>query len=154
MKRSKESLQFALVFYSSIIFFNAITWHIIELVPFLFHGSYPFYELQGAILLIYIPIVFLFSLLININRLWIYFPLIYLVISLIIILSNPLEGWDLILLLDFGISQASQVVYELIGKTGFLEGSILNLILFNMIFMIYQVFLLYLAYRLLKKINK
>jgi hypothetical protein len=154
MKRLKESLLFALVCYGSNVFLNAIAWVIIELVPFLFHGSDPFYELQGVTLLFYIPIILLFSWLFKMNRVWIYFPVIYLILSVFATFSNSLEGWDLMFVLNFGISQISLVVYELIRKSGLLESSILNLILFNGIFFIYQVCLLYYSNKLLRKIKE
>jgi len=151
MKRLKESLLFALVCYSFNIFLNAIAWVIIELVPFLFYGSDSFYELQGVTLLFYIPIIFLFSWLFKVNRVWIYFPIIYLILSIFITYSNTLEGWDLLFILNFSISQTSLVIYEVTRKLGLLESSILNVVFFNGIFFIYQVSLIYYSNKLLRK---
>ncbi len=154
MKRLKESLLFSLLCYVALVFLNAIAWVVIELVPFLFHGSDPFYELQGVTLLFYIPFVFAFSLGFGTQRVRIYFPLFYLIIS-IILLGVNIDFSYVLYLFTTGFSQFSFVGYDLLRRVlGLNSYEVLDLVLFNGIFFIYQIGLLYCSSRLLKIFKK
>ena len=154
MERLKRSLLFSLVCYVALVFLNSIAWIVIEFIPFLFHGDNPFYELQGATLLFYVPLVFVFSLIFNTSRVWIYFPVIYLIFSILIMFSNRIESWDLMFTVNFGFSQLSYVIYELIRNFNLPLSDSLNFMLFNGVFLIYQVGLLYYSSKLLNIFKK
>ena len=153
-KKLKNSLLFSLVCYGILVFLNAIGWVVIELVPFLFHGNNPFYKLQGVTLLFYIPFVFAFSLGFGTRKVSLYFPLFYLIIS-VALLGVNVDFSYVLYLFTSGFSQFFFVGYDLLRKLlGLNSYEILDLVLFNGIFFIYQVCLLYYSNKLLRKIKE
>ncbi len=154
MKRLKESLLFALVCYGVNVFLNAIAWAVIQLVPFLFHGNNPFYELQGVTLLFYVPFIFVFSLGFGTRKVSLFFPVFYLIISVALLAVN-IDFSYVLYLFTSGFSQFSFVGYDLLRRLLRLNSyEILDLVLFNGIFFIYQVCLLYYSNQLLRKIKE
>lgn len=153
MNRLKTGLFFSLICYALTFVFNAVAWIIIELIPFLIHGEYPFYESQGGILLFYIPLIFIISLIIGIKRIRFYFPAFYLFLSIYIMYPNSIEAYDAMFLFNFEFSKLSYIVYEILRKMEFLENNITNLIVFNGIFFIYQIGLFYFSNKIFEKLQ-
>ncbi len=153
MKNLKESFLFSLVFYGFNVFLNAIAWIVIESTSTLFQ-EYPFYESQGGVFLFFVPLIFLFTWIFKVNRVWIYFPIVYFALGVYVMFPNSLEGWDAMCFLNFEFSKWVYITYEIIQKSSLLENSIFKLLVFNGVMFIYQMGLLYYSNKLLSRIKE
>jgi len=153
MNRFKIGLFFSLICYVLIVILNAFAWVVIEFIPFLIHGEYPFYKSQGGVFLLFFPLIFIFSIIFGVKKTCFVYPSFYFILSIFIMLPSSIEAWDAMYLFNFEFSKWSYIIYELIRKTGFSENSIVNLIIFNGIFFIYQIVLLLFSNRIFERLK-
>src|SRR5690606_20809849 len=136
MSHINTTIGFSLVYTLLVLVVNSMSFLVIEVLPYSFN-EYSYFEYLGVGLL-YGILVFLLVLIGGIKFSNIYIPLIYLALSLYFLNQDLLYGYDLIFLLNFSFSIISSIIYETIRNFDLLPNNIIDLIVFNTIFFLYQ----------------
>lgn len=140
MNRIKTTIGFSIVCTLLVLVVNSMSFLVIEVLPYSFN-EYSYFDIMGVGLL-YGILVFLLVLIGGIKFSNIYIPFIYLAFSLYLLNRNMLYGYDFIFHLNFSFSLLSSIIYETIGNFDLLPNNIIDLIVFNTIFFLYQFILL------------
>lgn len=150
MNRFKLALFFSLVYYVLMVILNALALLAICFSDDLYI-SYPFFESQGFVFVFLIPWIFLFTTILGINKIILFFPLLYLIVSICVMCPGTMEGYDLMFHFNFEFSKWSYIIFEKMRNALLLENEITSFVFFNAVFFIYQVGLLYCSNKIVKK---
>lgn len=156
MKRFKDIILFSTLCLLLITVLNLFGFVVCELTPYLFNEYTLFeYLFAGLIHLIFIFILVLIG---GVRLSFIYVPIIYLALSVLVFVSmDVVSSWDFMFLLNFSFSRIIYAIYFTIKQIGILDYSLASIIVFNGLFFVYQMGLLFitkkLLYRFKMKIN-
>jgi hypothetical protein len=144
MKHLKNTIIFAIICLTLISVLNLFGMGISYTLSFLFN-EYTVWEYLGAGAL-HATLIFVLVLVGGIKYSSIYVPIIYLGFCLFLFSGwDKVSGYDFIFHLNFAFSRFFYVIYEFINKTSWLTTEAMNFILFNGLFFVYQMGLLYLT---------
>ena len=135
-----------------VICFNTLGYFIIEFLSNILCNGKPCYFINEYSLgediiagIFYVVIIFVFTLIGGIKYSNYYIPVIYLICCILFIDYKNVWDYDAIFLLNFGFTRIADLIYSIIRQLGLLGNDIIDIIVFNAVFFIYQFFLLLLT---------